>query len=110
MDVTYTVHYALQERATGRVFEASASDGFDAVVELLLLPALPFAMHGANVTYDRLADSLFNQLSAQGAFQLSAEESARTAPSTETPLDHTQSPAEPAIPGVEERLQELDEL
>lgn len=70
VDTKYNVHYSLQNARSGCVFEAEASDSFNTIVGLLMLPAAPFGQGGRSATYDRLANHLYAQLVEQGAFDI----------------------------------------
>lgn len=64
----YTVQVAAQPRPGGAPLVARARSGDRTWVGLLLLVGLPFAERGHDQEMARLADALYAQLSAQGAF------------------------------------------
>ena len=67
------LHYSARERATGRVFEAKASDSVSVTWETFLVFAAPFAHDGIDQTFTRLANHLYQQLYDAGAFRAPAE-------------------------------------
>ena len=76
--IPYWVHqdhdlrYVLEHVETGRRFEATASDRYTSVVELLLAPVSPFFLGGAMRTWERLGNHLYQQLADQDAFDSSS--------------------------------------
>lgn len=88
------LRYSLENSESGCVFEASASDSYKSVVGLLLLPIAPFAQGGRTKTFDRIANSLYDQLASRGAFEQHASCIEDTASDT----------------GMEERLRRLEKL
>ncbi len=68
VDSQMALVYSLRNAETGCVFEASATDSYRTIVGLLMLPATPFAQGGRIRTFRRLADTLYDGLSTQGAF------------------------------------------
>lgn len=129
VDTRYSLEYALVEKSTGRTFKASANNEFFTLVSLLLLPISPFAQGARQRALVRIADHVYRDLHAQGAFQ-TAPPPAVEAPEPETeaapaPAPPTEvgkpapTPALHSVPApatesrqrsVEQRLQELDTL
>lgn len=68
VDTKMDLKYQMKRLDTGCLFSASASDSFNTVVGLLMLPAAPFGQGGRTRTFDRIAAHLFGQLAEQGAF------------------------------------------
>ena len=68
VETTVDVGVVAENVRTGETFEAGASDGYRTTWELLLVFAAPFATPGEARTLDALADHLFEQLRAKGAF------------------------------------------
>jgi hypothetical protein len=71
-------------------FEAAAKDGIDEWIQILLLPALPFAPVADARTDARLSRHLFSQLEGQGAFDVPVEADLRESPGA--------SAIDPALP------------
>ena len=121
----HDLRYVLEHVATGRRFEATASDRYTVVVGLLLAPASPFLLGGVMRTWERLGNHLYQQLADQGAFDPAswpteellpppqAEEVAPPpVPPPTTPSD-TIAPAPPSAVGDDpaaQRLRRLEEL
>jgi hypothetical protein len=68
VNTKFDLVYTLEHVESGRKFEARAADSYRTITQLLLLPITPFALGGARRTYDRLADHVYDQFAAQGAF------------------------------------------
>ena len=68
VDTRFDVHYTLEDVKTGAKFSAAVEDSYKTWVELLLFVASPFSTRGASKTYNNMADHLYEQLRAQGAF------------------------------------------
>jgi len=64
----YNVIYTMRDPRTNRSFRAQASDDYTVTMGLLLFPFTPFFQGGRSETWDRIANSLFQQLLEQGAF------------------------------------------
>lgn len=93
MDLTYSLEHV----ASGSTFEAAASDSFNTIVGLILLPISPFFQGGRGRTWDRLANHLYEQLSEQGAFDTES-----------LPTERPAAEVEPEPPTeAERRLEEL---
>lgn len=69
VDTHFDLDYSLENAETGCTFSASVPDSYNTVVGLVLLPASPFAQGGRIRTFDRIANHVYDQLSAQGAFE-----------------------------------------
>jgi len=69
----YDVIYTMRDPRTNRSFRAQASDDYTVTMGLLLFPFTPFFQGGRSETWDRIANSLFQQLQQQGAFDDSAD-------------------------------------
>jgi len=104
-DLVYTVEHV----KSGRRFQARASDSFRIVTSLLLFPVTPFAMGGANRTYNRLADHLYNQLAEQGAFDPDSWADIPTDPPVSSGRGDVLPADDDTRPAVE-RLRLLDQL
>lgn len=91
VDSEMTVRFTLESRESGCLFEATASESYQTVLGLLLIPILPFSQIGANRSYARIADHLYSQLSAAGAFD-----------------DHAPCEAAPLVLSAEARSRELE--
>jgi hypothetical protein len=72
VDTRYDIQYTLEDVKTGRKFSAAVEDNYKTWIELLLFVAIPFSMGGASRTWDNMADHLYEQLRAQGAFGVHA--------------------------------------
>jgi hypothetical protein len=68
VDTKYDVQYVLENVKTGAKFSASVEDSYHTIVELFLFLALPISARGQSETMDNMADHLYEQLRAQGAF------------------------------------------
>ena len=68
VDTRYDVQYVLEKVATGEKYSAAVEDSFHTTVELLLFLAAPISLRGHNATMDAMADHLYEQLRAEGAF------------------------------------------
>jgi hypothetical protein len=68
IDGHFDVQYTVENVKTGAKFSAAVDDSFKQWNELFLVFALPFAGRGESQTYDNMADHLYEQLRAQGAF------------------------------------------
>jgi len=69
VDTRFDVQYTLENVKTGAKYSASVEDSYATWSELFLFLALPVATHGASKTWDGMADHLYEQLRAQGAFE-----------------------------------------
>jgi len=65
----YDLAAELEDKRTGVKYQAKAKNGITTVMEILLLPALPFAWIGSKHATDDIADVLYDQFRSQGAFQ-----------------------------------------
>ena len=107
--------YSLRNAESGCVFNAIASDSFNTIIGLLLLPISPFTQGGRTRTYDRIANNLYSQLATQGAFQEQAA-CANSVPLAVVPTESTTTaPSESttAVPRestTAERLRDLEKL
>ena len=72
VDTKYDIQYTIENRRTGQRFSASVADSYHTTIELLLFVAAPVAMRGADRTWNAMADHLYEQLRAQGAFDPAA--------------------------------------
>ena len=110
VNTKFDLVYTLEHVKTHRRFEARASDSFRMIIELLLLPITPFAMGGATQTYNRLADHLYDQLAAQGAFDTARVNNAPVdvAPAALDATDERLGPSDNRP--VVERLRILEQL
>jgi len=95
------LEYTLVNVKTGCEFSADASDSFRQVVGLLLLPLAPFWKGGRETTLDRLSDSLYAGLVADGAF----DQRTRC-----EPMAGTNEPQNPHPSTPQRQLQQLREL
>jgi hypothetical protein len=68
----YDLHYTVEEVKTGKKYQAAVQESDEAIVELFLLFALPFAQNGHEETLQKMGDHLYDQLARQGAFQHTA--------------------------------------
>ena len=110
VNTQFDLIYTLEHVESGNKFEAKAADSFRMITELLLLPVSPFAMGGALRTYNRLADHLYDQLAAQGAFD--PAKLASTPANDASVSSDTRDERREATDGrsAVERLQLLDQL
>lgn len=76
IDTTFDVDVVARNARTGERFEAAVSHGYRTTFDLLLVFALPFAPAGENRALDTLADHLFEQLRAKGAFDRAPRDTA----------------------------------
>jgi hypothetical protein len=72
VDSQYDVQYTVENVKTGEKYSAGVEEGYTTWVELLLFLAAPFSLRGADQTFDRMADHLYEQLRSQGAFEAPA--------------------------------------
>jgi len=93
VDYRMSLKFTLEDVESGCTFEATAADSYRTVTTLLLLPALPFSRIGSNRSYALLADHLYSQLAAQGAFS-----------------EHAPCETGPAEISAEARSRELEEM
>jgi hypothetical protein len=68
VNTKFDLVYTLEHVESGQKFEAEASDSYRTITQLLLFPISPFALGGAQRTYNRLADHIYEQFAVQGAF------------------------------------------
>ena len=68
VDTRYDIQYTLENVKTGQKYMAAVDDSYETWSQLLLIFALPFADAGARKTWNGMADHLYEQLRAQGAF------------------------------------------
>jgi hypothetical protein len=68
VDTRFDVQYVLENVETGEKYSAAVEDSFHTTVELLLFLAAPISMRGHHATMDAMADHLYEQLRAEGAF------------------------------------------
>ena len=68
VDSGFNVVYEVRDVRTNKTFRAQASESYNTIISLLLLPFSPFGQGGASTTYDRIAANLYDQLRDQGAF------------------------------------------
>jgi hypothetical protein len=128
--IPYWVHsehdlrYVLEHVESGRKFEATASDRYTSVVGLLLAPVSLFLQGGAMKTWTRLGNHLYEDLSAQGAFDPDSwpaapitppqqTEEVPRAPATTSPPAPAPAIAPPPSDGddrVTRRLRRLEQL
>lgn len=80
VDTQYNVEYTLEDAATDRMYTAKVVDSYKTTWQLFLLLALPVSGMGASETWDNMADHLYEQLRAQGAFRTGSIGSASVAP------------------------------
>lgn len=118
----YDLRYVLEHVQSGRKFEAAASDRYTTVIGLLLAPVSLFLQGGAMRTWTRLGDHLYEDLSAQGAFDPSSwpaapiappqqtEEAPRAPASTDPPVPATAPPPAATDDRATRRLQRLEQL
>lgn len=66
--LTYDLNVELIDNKTSRHYEAKAKNAVTTVMEILFLPALPFSWIGGKHAVDDIADHLYHELHAQGAF------------------------------------------
>ena len=64
----YDVHYVLEDVRRGTQYSASVQGADETQVEIFLLLTLPIAFWGHNETIAGMADQLYQQFVAQGAF------------------------------------------
>lgn len=76
VNTTYDVQYVLENVKTGERYSGAVEDSFHTTVELLLFLALPFSSRGQSRTMDAMADHLYEQLRAKGAFGDGSESAA----------------------------------
>jgi hypothetical protein len=101
VNTKFDLVYTLEHVETGKTFQARAADSYRTITELLFFPISPFALGGVTRTYNRLADHVYDQLAAQGAFDPASWPAA-------TAGNHQSS--EPRDGSPEERLRALDQL
>ena len=68
IDSRFDVQYTIENPKTGAKYSAGVEDAYTQWSELFLLLALPWSGRGASATFDAMADHLYEQLRAQGAF------------------------------------------
>lgn len=68
VDTRFDVQYTLENVKTGAKYSAAVEDGYATWIELFLFLAAPVSTRGAAKTWDGMADHLYEQLRAQGAF------------------------------------------
>jgi len=68
VDTRFDIQYTLENVKTGAKFSAGVEDSYKTWSELLLFVAAPFSMRGASKTWNSMADHLYEQLRAEGAF------------------------------------------
>lgn len=68
VDTRYDIQYTLENVKTGATHSAGVEDGYKTWFELLLFLAAPFSAGGAQKTWNGMADHLYEELRAQGAF------------------------------------------
>ena len=64
----FDIQYTLENVKTGAKYSAGVEDSYKTWIELLLFLAVPFSTRGASTTWNSMADHLYEQLHAQGAF------------------------------------------
>jgi len=64
----YDLKADLADNRTGKHYQAQAKNGVTTVMEILFLPAVPFSWLGSHHAFNDLADVLYEQFRAQGAF------------------------------------------
>ncbi len=67
--LTFDLQGDLEDLRTGRHYQAKAKNATTTVMELLFLPALPVFWLGSQHTHEDIADALYGQFQAQGAFK-----------------------------------------
>ncbi len=68
IDTTFDLVYELENVITGKKYSVKVSDSFYTVNWLLFFPALPFSFIGADATYNRIAEHVYQGFEKQGAF------------------------------------------
>jgi len=68
VDTWIDASFDVRDRRSGKTYHAQVRDSFNTVISLLLVPISPFAQGGRSRTWDRIAENLYSQLKAQGAF------------------------------------------
>lgn len=68
VDTRYDIQYTIENVKTGAKYSAAVEDSYTTWIEFLLLVAAPVSTRGASKTWDHMADHLYEQLRAQGAF------------------------------------------
>jgi len=66
--LTFDLNAELIDNRTGQKYQAKAKNGVTSVMQILLLPALPFSWIGNKNAFDDIADHLYSEFYAQGAF------------------------------------------
>ncbi len=69
VEQNYDLQYVLEDVRSGTTYSASVQGDDSAWVQLFLLFALPVANNGHQETIGRIADHLYEQFRAQGAFE-----------------------------------------
>lgn len=72
VDTKLDLQFTLEEVGTGQRYSAEVADSYHTTVELLLFLAAPVALRGQSQTFDNIADHLYEQLRAKGAFGAAA--------------------------------------
>jgi hypothetical protein len=66
--LTFDLNAELIDNRTGQKYHATAKNGVTSVMQILLLPALPFSWIGTKNAFDDIADHLYSEFHEQGAF------------------------------------------
>ena len=67
-ETSYDLIYELEELQTGKKYITAISDYIKTTTWLIYFPALPFSSIGANNTFERIAEHVYQDFVAQGAF------------------------------------------
>ena len=68
VNTRFDIQYTLENVKTGAKYSAGVEDSYKMWSELFLVFALPFSGKGSSQTFNGMADHLYEQLRAQGAF------------------------------------------
>lgn len=72
VDTSWDIQYTLEDARKGTRYSAGVEDSSWTIVDLLLLPILPWSFRGQQETFERMAEHLYQQLHEQGAFRSDA--------------------------------------
>jgi hypothetical protein len=73
--LTYDLNLELTDNKTGQKYQAKAKNAITSVMQILLLPALPFSWVGSKNAFDDIADYAYDEFRKQGAFAGGAKRS-----------------------------------
>jgi hypothetical protein len=68
VDSRFDIQYTLENVKTGAKYSAGVEDSYKTWIELFLMFAAPVSLRGETNTFNAMADHLYEQLRAQGAF------------------------------------------